>query len=97
MVCIPSGLCCYVEFFDQSGLKLLPNRSEPNAWFPGTVASKGLHRPSQNHEMSVFFSPIFAYLSTNILEMCNSLDGFSAVVARNLNKALEWRECCVSC
>src|SRR5439155_4450633 len=97
MVCIPSGLCCYVEFFDQSDLKLLPNRSEPNARFAGTVASNGLHRRSQKYEMWVFVHQYFGHLSTNILEICKHLDEFRAVVARNLNETLEWRECCVSC
>src|SRR2546428_12476893 len=97
MVCIPSGICCYVEFFDQSGLKLLPNRSEPNAWFPGTVASNGLHRRSQKNEMWVFVHQYFGICPPMFLRCANSLDGFSAVVARNLNKTLEWRECCVCC
>jgi hypothetical protein len=35
--------------------------------------------------------------ATNRLKFATNLDGFRAVVARNLNKARKWRECSMSC
>src|SRR5439155_18295257 len=61
------------------GLKLLPNRSGPNAWFAGTVASNGLHRRSQKNEMWVFVHqyfgicpPIFLRLQTAWMDSVRS-------------------------
>ncbi len=39
----------------------------------------------------------YRYLSTKFLRFATSLDGFSVVVARNLNKTREWRKCPISC